>query len=220
MWLGPNEPVADIALSPWQIRSIAWRWRPWIISELGSAAIVLSLLYCDTVHVSPNHAAVAFEPSHIHIEHKYKSCSLPHPEPLYDMKNHGVATCSRVFATDGMGQQEIGDRENFQVTSSWKLQTCRRVMGKRVGKNWMPAFSRSNDATSRMFGPLKMLAAILILESSSPWGHTEQGPTHLWSPNSEEDHEGRIVRRFQPLQNLQIGQLMEYQWNVKDFCLG
>lgn len=58
---------------------------------------------------------------------------------------------------------------------------------------------------------LKMLAAILILESSSPWGHTEQGPTHLWSPDSEEDHEGRIVRRFQPLQNLQIGQLMEYQ---------
>ena len=143
MWLRPNEPVADIALSPWQIQSTAWRWRPWIISEVGSAAIVLSLLYCDTVHVSPNHAAVAFEPSHIHIEHKYKSCSLPHPEPLYDMKNHGVATCSRVFATDGMGQQEFGDRENFQVTSSWKLQTCRRViMGKRVGKNWMPAFSR------------------------------------------------------------------------------
>lgn len=81
-----------------------------------------------------------------------------------------------------MGQQEIGDRENFQVTSSWKLQTCRRVrMGKRVGKNWMPAFSRSieNASSNTDLGVFKPMGSYWARSNPPlvPWlGRRPRGP--------------------------------------------
>lgn len=93
-----------------------WRWRPRIISEVGSAAIVLSLFYYDTLHVLPNHAAVAFEPSRIHIEKKNKSLQ---PDPSWASVWYEEPRCCYLLG---------GFRQTGRTFKSRRGENCRHAV--------------------------------------------------------------------------------------------